>query len=196
MEVDDLVAFPQLWSWAGLELYGEASLFGDVVEASWVLQLKLLLLSSWLCRLNSLFVLQADVAASLVLQLRLLMLGWLCKLHSSLLVSSARCFHMLLVSFSLALSVLQVDVAASLEVHQQWKTSTREQFLHVLQVRTKTRKRTWRMHDMRYSCFQPLWYEILLLWMGCLQGYPREWEIQSDLRGCVGNTFSEMKKCW
>ncbi|KAM1974922.1 hypothetical protein ACFX15_039760 [Malus domestica] len=40
-------------------------------------------------------------------------------------------------------------------VHQQWKTSTREQFLHVLQVRTKTRKMTWRMHDMRYSCFQP-----------------------------------------
>ena len=143
--------------------------------------------TGWCC--SSLFVLQADVAASLVLQLRLLMLGWLCKLHSSLLVSSARCLHMLLVSFSLALSVLQVDVAASLEVHQQWKTSTREQFLHVLQVRTKTRKRTWRMHDMRYSCFQPLWYEILLLWMGCLQGYPRGWKIQSDSRGFVGKPF-------
>lgn len=40
------------------------------------------------------------------------------------------------------------------------------------------------------------WYEILVLWMGCLQGYPRGWKIQSDLRGFFGNTFSEMKKCW
>lgn len=35
-----------------------------------------------------------------------------------------------------------------------------------LQVRTRTKKRTGRKHDMGYSCFRPWWYEILLFCYG------------------------------
>ncbi|KAM2347808.1 hypothetical protein TB2_011157 [Malus domestica] len=87
------------------------------------------------------------------------------------------------VSFSLALSILQANVASSSKVHQQLKTSTQEQcqvsnqakvpgsrFLTrslsggsdillslslSLQVRTRTNEKTGRKHDIRYSCFLP-----------------------------------------
>ncbi|KAM2884273.1 hypothetical protein COP2_011608 [Malus domestica] len=134
---------------------------------------------------------------------------------------TSTCFK---VSFSLALSVLQENVASSSKVHQQLKTSTREQFqvsnqakvpgsrfftrslsggsdillsLSLsLQVRTRTNEKTGRKHDTRYSCFLPGDMRYFYFGVICLQGYSRIRRKLSISRGSTGSVLLEMRKGW